>query len=172
MPTRAASLAVSTAKAVVNSAMPHSTGTRPAATDFAVSMMAIFSLRSSEVFSPTDPQTISPDTPSRIRPSMTFAVASILSDRSSLNCVVTAGKTPSQEMRGLIVGLRLEFSGGLSDPPGFAWKRWIKSERRTDFAQFGENRRLGQPELVELGDDGLGIASRHLTDRDRRVLEV
>ena len=72
MPTRAASLAVSTAKAVVNSAMPHSTGTRPAATDFAVSMIATFSLRSSEVFSPTEPQTIRPETPSRISPSMTL----------------------------------------------------------------------------------------------------
>ncbi len=103
MPTRAASLAVSTAKAVVNSAMPHSTGTRPFATDLAASMIAIFSLRSSEVFSPTEPQMIRPDTPSRIRPSMTFAVASMSSDRSSWNCVVTAGKTPSQEMRGLMV---------------------------------------------------------------------
>src|SRR6185369_774975 len=163
MPTRAASLAVSTAKAVVNSAMPHSTGTRPAATDLAVSMMAIFSLRSSEVFSPTEPQTIRPETPSRIRPSMTLAVASMLSDRSSLNCVVTAGKTPSQEMRGLIVGLRLEFSQRmLAIRRALAWKRWMGSERRADFAQLGENRCLGQPELVELGNDGLGIAGRHL----------
>src|SRR5215213_10026750 len=158
MPTRAASLAVSTAKAVVNSAIPHSTGTRPAATDLAVSMMAIFSLRSSDVFSPTDPQTISPETPSRIRPSMTLAVASILSDRSSLNCVVTAGKTPSQEMRGLIVGLRLEFPAECHVRWALAWKRWVGSERRADFSQLGENRRLGQPDLVELGNDSVGIA--------------
>ncbi|MGY4437083.1 hypothetical protein ACVWWO_009560 [Bradyrhizobium sp. F1.13.1] len=103
MPTRAASFAVSTAKAVVNSAMPHSTGTRPAATDFAVSMIATFSLRSSEVFSPTEPQTIRPETPSRISPSITFAVASMSSERSSWNCVVTAGKTPSQETRRLMI---------------------------------------------------------------------
>ncbi|MFK4383071.1 hypothetical protein ABIA40_002479 [Bradyrhizobium sp. USDA 223] len=108
MPTRAASFAVSTAKAVVNSAMPHSTGTRPFATDFAASMIATFSLRSSEVFSPTEPQTIRPETPSRINPSITLVVASMSSERSSWNWVVTAGKTPSQEMRGLIVWLRLE----------------------------------------------------------------
>src|SRR2546427_3985531 len=124
MPTRAASLAVSTAKAVVNSAMPHSTGTRPAATDLAVSMMAIFSFRSSEVFSPTDPQTINPETPSRIRPSITFAVASILSDRSSLNCVVTAGKTPSQEIRGLIAWLQLEWCRRTDESAGL----WLEND--------------------------------------------
>ncbi len=99
MPMRAASLAVSTAKAVVNSAIPQSTGTRPFATDFAASMIWIFSERSSEVFSPTEPQTMRPDTPSLIRLSMTLAVRSMSSDRSSWNWVVTAGKTPSQEMR-------------------------------------------------------------------------
>ena len=40
--------------------MPQMTGTRPAATDFAVSMTATFSERSSEVFSPTVPQTMRP----------------------------------------------------------------------------------------------------------------
>ncbi len=46
-------------------------------------MIWIFSDRSSEVFSPTEPQMMRPETPSRIRLSMTFAVESISSDRSS-----------------------------------------------------------------------------------------
>jgi hypothetical protein len=93
---RAASFAMLIAKADVNSAMPLMTGTRPRATDFAVSITAIFSCLASEQFSPTVPQTIRPDTPSRIRPSMTRAVASMSSERSSRNCVVTAGNTPLQ----------------------------------------------------------------------------
>ena len=48
----------------------------------------------------------------------------------------------------------------------------VGSERRADFSQLGENGRLGQPDLVKLGNDGLGIAGWDLTDRDRRVLEV
>src|SRR4029450_10619297 len=91
---RAASLAMSMANAEVNSAMPQSTGTRPRATPFAASITAIFSSLRSDVFSPTVPQTINPDTPSWINPSMTRAVASTSSEKSSRNCVVTAGKTP------------------------------------------------------------------------------
>ena len=54
MPTRAASFAISTAKAVVNSAMPQSTGTRPRATAFAgLHDRDLLGLRSSEQFSPT-----------------------------------------------------------------------------------------------------------------------
>ena len=77
MPTRAASRAVSQAKAVVNSAMPAITGTRPRAALFAASMTATFSWRESEVFSPTVPQTMRPETPSRTSASMTRAVASM-----------------------------------------------------------------------------------------------
>ena len=93
---RAASFAMSIANADVNSAMPLMTGTRPRATAFPASITAIFSALESEQFSPTVPQTMRPDTPSRIRPSITRAVASRSSERSSRNCVVTAGKTPSQ----------------------------------------------------------------------------
>ena len=93
---RAASFAMSIAKADVNSAMPLKTGTRPRETALPASMTATFSSLVSEQFSPTVPQTISPDTPSRIRPSMTRAVASMSNERSSRNCVVTAGNTPLQ----------------------------------------------------------------------------
>src|SRR6266536_6391161 len=95
-PMRAASRTMSIANADVNSAMPLNTGTRPRATAFAASITPIFSPLASEVLSPTVPQTISPDTPSRINPSMTRAVASMSREKSSRNCVVTAGKNPFQ----------------------------------------------------------------------------
>jgi hypothetical protein len=52
------------------------------------------------------------------------------------------------------------FPADAFDPPGFDWKKNGRSERRADFSQLGENRRLGQPDLVKLGNDGLGIAGR------------
>src|SRR5262249_3430356 len=91
--------AKSAANAVVYSATPTMTGTRPLATSFAASSTAIFSLRASEQFSPTVPQTISPATPSRMSASITRRVASRSREKSSRNCVVTAGNTPSQPMR-------------------------------------------------------------------------
>ena len=100
-PTFRQSRARSPAIAVVYSATPATTGTRLAAASTAADRTWRFSSGASDVPSPTVPQMIRPETPSRISPSITRWVAGMSTEKSSRNCVVTAGKTPRQPMRAI-----------------------------------------------------------------------
>ena len=90
-PSALASLAKRTARGVVISDTPTTTGTRPATTSTAALSTSRFSSGSSELFSPQVPSTISPCTPSRTSASSTPCVAARSIDRSAANCVVAAG---------------------------------------------------------------------------------
>ena len=94
MPVFSASRAYCAASAVVYSATPDNTGTRPPATSLTAAMTVRFSSLLNEQFSPTVPMQMTPSTPSSMSAATTFCVAARSRRSSRVNWVVVAGNTP------------------------------------------------------------------------------
>src|SRR5579884_372685 len=156
------------ARAVLHSATPLSTGTRPPLTFIASSITRRFSSGSSAVFSPSDPSMTSPATPDSISASRCVAVASRSSDWSLRNCVVTAGKTPCHAMfmAGQCTAMppRFPARGRPRVPPPPAVQRSTKM--RGPRGPTGGVRPLPKVTPLEIGRDAATIAPPHSRRRE------
>jgi hypothetical protein len=91
MPIFSASRANSTARSVVSSETPATSGTRPPTTSTPARSARRFSSGSNELFSPTVPSSTSPSMPSATSAASVIWHAGMSTARSAENCVVAAG---------------------------------------------------------------------------------